>query len=89
MWATPEHADKLIRAMMEAICTSKMVVYFKETTWHYIPEGCNFHIRCCKNLKSHMLQKFLFFPASNLKTACVNLDGLICVKNGTQHNRSR
>jgi hypothetical protein len=27
--------------MMEAVHTSETLVYFNETTWCYIPEGCN------------------------------------------------
>jgi hypothetical protein len=40
------HAASIIRAMVVlvvAVCTSEKSVYFYETTWRYIPEGC--HIR--------------------------------------------
>jgi hypothetical protein len=33
--------DKIIALMMEAVHASEMSVYFKETTRHYIPEGCH------------------------------------------------
>jgi hypothetical protein len=40
--------------MMEAVHTSEMLVYFNETTWHYIPEGCRHHAYSYENLKSHI-----------------------------------
>jgi hypothetical protein len=30
--------------MMEAVRTSETSVYSNETTWRYIPEGCNLHV---------------------------------------------
>jgi hypothetical protein len=36
--------------MMEAVCSSERSVFFNETTWQYIPEGCHLHT-CCENLK--------------------------------------
>jgi hypothetical protein len=27
--------------LIEAVCTSETSVYFDETKWYYIPEGCN------------------------------------------------
>jgi hypothetical protein len=29
--------------IMEAVCTSEMMVYYKETTWYNIPEGYHLH----------------------------------------------
>jgi hypothetical protein len=29
--------------MVEAVCTSEMLVNFSETTWYHIPEGCYLH----------------------------------------------
>jgi hypothetical protein len=37
--------------MMEAVCTSKMSVYFNETAWRYIPESC--HLQMETSLYSH------------------------------------
>jgi hypothetical protein len=31
----------IIALMMEAVCTSETSIYFNETTWHYIPDGCH------------------------------------------------
>jgi hypothetical protein len=45
--------------MMDALCTSETVVFFK-TTWCYITEDCQHHARCCENLKSHKSAKFVF-----------------------------
>jgi hypothetical protein len=39
---------------MEAVRTSETLVYLKETTRRYIPEGSNLHTRPRENLKSHM-----------------------------------
>jgi hypothetical protein len=43
----------IIRAMMEAVHTSDMSVYFNKTTWRYIQESCHLHTCSCENLKSH------------------------------------
>jgi hypothetical protein len=39
--------------MLETAFTSEMSVYFIETTWHYIPEGCQLQTCCHENLKSY------------------------------------
>jgi hypothetical protein len=39
--------------MMEAVRTSKTLVYLDETTRRYISEGCHLHTRRRENLKSH------------------------------------
>jgi hypothetical protein len=44
----------LITLMMEAVCISEMLVYFKGSTQHYIPEGCHLHTCCHEKLKSHL-----------------------------------
>jgi hypothetical protein len=44
-----------IRAMMEAVCTPKMSIYFKETTKRYMSEDCNLHAHNHENLKSQKL----------------------------------
>jgi uncharacterized protein YfbU (UPF0304 family) len=48
----------IIRAMMmvKAVHTSETSVYFKETIWHYIPEGYHLHTRRRENMKSHTQQ---------------------------------
>jgi hypothetical protein len=35
------HYASNIREMMEAVCACETSVYFSETTWCYIPEGCH------------------------------------------------
>jgi hypothetical protein len=40
--------------MMEAECTSEISVYFNETAWCYIPEGCHPHTQCHEKLKSQI-----------------------------------
>jgi len=42
----------IITLMMEAVNMSEMSVYFYETTWYNIPEGCHVHIHCHEDLKS-------------------------------------
>jgi hypothetical protein len=42
-----------ITLVMEAVRTSEAPIYFNETTWRYIPEGCHLHTRRRENLKSH------------------------------------
>jgi hypothetical protein len=34
----------LIALMIEAVLSSEMLVYFNDTTWRYIPEGCRLQI---------------------------------------------
>jgi hypothetical protein len=43
----------MITLMMEAVHTSETSVYFNETIWRYIPEGCHLHTRHRGNLKAH------------------------------------
>jgi hypothetical protein len=43
--------------MMKAVRASETLVYFKETTWRYIPERCHLHTRLRENLKSHMKEE--------------------------------
>jgi hypothetical protein len=35
------HTASIVALMMEAVHTSEMLVYFNESTRHYIPEGCH------------------------------------------------
>jgi hypothetical protein len=51
--------NEVIALMMEAICISETWIYFDETTWRCIPEGCHLHTRHCENLK--YLTQSLFF----------------------------
>jgi hypothetical protein len=44
--------------MVEAVCTSKTLVYFRKTTQHYFPENC-LHTCHHENLKSHMMYMLL------------------------------
>jgi hypothetical protein len=48
----------LIGVMMEAVRTSETLVYFSETTWRYIPGGCNLHTCYQKKLKSLAVMQF-------------------------------
>jgi hypothetical protein len=41
--------------IMAAVHASETSVYFNETTWRYIPEGCQFHSRRRENLKSRLI----------------------------------
>jgi hypothetical protein len=34
----------VITVMMAAVCTSETSACFKETTWHYIPEGSDLYV---------------------------------------------
>jgi hypothetical protein len=48
-------ADRhLIVLMMEAVKHPETLVYFNESTWRSIPEGCHHHTCCHDNLKSHI-----------------------------------
>jgi hypothetical protein len=47
----PDNEDD-IPLMMEAVRTSKTLVYFYETKLRYTPEGCNCHTCRLENLKS-------------------------------------
>jgi hypothetical protein len=49
--------DLFIALMMEAVRTSEMSVYSKETTLHCIPEGSNLYTRRRENLKSHIFSR--------------------------------
>jgi hypothetical protein len=48
----------IIKAIMEAVCTSQTSVYSNETTRRYFPEGSNIYVRRCGNLKSFLLGYF-------------------------------
>jgi hypothetical protein len=61
----------VIRAMMEAVCTSETSVYFKETTRRYIPEGCQFILQT-----SYQALASLFETDNN---ACCMYDERVCV----------
>jgi hypothetical protein len=41
----------MITQMTEAVHAFEMLVYFNETTWCYITEGCHLHTHCHENLK--------------------------------------
>jgi len=43
----------VIALMMEALRTSETSAYYRETTRHYIPEGCLPHTHRRENLKCH------------------------------------
>jgi hypothetical protein len=44
-----------IALIIEAVHTSETSVYFNETTWRYVPEGCLLHTDRRENLKPHVL----------------------------------
>jgi hypothetical protein len=46
-------SDSIITLMMEAEHTSETSVYFKETTWCYIPESCHL-TRRSENRNAHL-----------------------------------
>jgi hypothetical protein len=52
-------AASIIRAMMEAACTSETSVDICLTTWQYIPEDSELHTRHHENLKFHKLKIIL------------------------------
>jgi hypothetical protein len=56
------HTASIITLMMKVVSTSEMSVYFSETTWRYIPEGCHFAILYVptKNIKQWI--SFNYFP---------------------------
>jgi hypothetical protein len=35
----------MVTLMVEAVRISETSVYFYETTWHNVPEGCHFHLQ--------------------------------------------
>jgi hypothetical protein len=37
----------IIALIMEAVSTTELPVYLHETTWCYIPESCNSHLKTC------------------------------------------
>jgi hypothetical protein len=43
---------------MKAVRTSETMVYFKETTWRHIPEGCHLH-------NTVFLKIYVFFIVSD------------------------
>jgi hypothetical protein len=47
----------LFITVMEAERTSETFIYFNETTWYYVPEGCHLHTCHHHNLKSRMERK--------------------------------
>jgi hypothetical protein len=51
--------------MMDAVRTSETSVYYKETTWRFIPEDSNFHTRRRENFKSHKPGKSLRYLTRN------------------------
>jgi hypothetical protein len=49
-------AASIIRAMMEAACTSETSVDIQLRTWQYIPKDSELHTRRRENLKSHTVR---------------------------------
>jgi hypothetical protein len=47
--------------MMEAVCSSKILVNSYWTTQHYIPENSTLHNHCYENLKSNIKDLILFY----------------------------
>jgi hypothetical protein len=56
-WAT--YTLKMTAFWDKAPCSLIEVVYFTETTQHYIPESCHLHTCHCENLKSHNMYYLL------------------------------
>jgi hypothetical protein len=58
--------------MMEAVCSSESLMYFKETTQRYIPEGYHRHVTellfkpACK-IKAIILSMFIFIFKTQTK----------------------
>jgi hypothetical protein len=57
-----------IALMMEAVFTSETSIYFYETTWNYIPEGCHLHIKSLNHLisnlpSSHNTRRYIIYAA--------------------------
>jgi hypothetical protein len=46
--------ESFIALMMEAVRTPETSIYNNATTWRYIPEDSNLHIRRRENLESHI-----------------------------------
>jgi hypothetical protein len=63
------HQDDFMALMMEAVCTSQMMVNFDETSQHYIPERCHLHTCYCKKLKSHNYQR-CYCIRKNIQSPC-------------------
>jgi hypothetical protein len=53
LFAEKNSFTAMIALIMEAVRTSETSVYFKETTWRYIPESCHLHTSRRENLQSH------------------------------------
>jgi hypothetical protein len=53
-------AASIIRANMEAVRTSETSVNFNVTTRRFIPEDTKLHTRCRENLKSRIINAYLF-----------------------------
>jgi hypothetical protein len=49
---------------MEAICFSKMLVEFQQSTRRYFPEDRNFHKHCCGNLR--------FYDTNTVYERCIH-----------------
>jgi hypothetical protein len=45
--------------MMEAVHTTEMSVFFNETVWCYISEGCHLDTCCHENVTSHVFNFIL------------------------------
>jgi hypothetical protein len=45
---------------MEAVCSPETSVDFYRTTRRYIPEDCTLHNHRCENLKSYMVEVYLY-----------------------------
>jgi hypothetical protein len=68
------HTVAIIRAMnkmMEAVRTSETSVYFNDTTWQYIPEGCHLHTRRRENPNSHAGYIYLFIFVECVKNTSI------------------
>jgi hypothetical protein len=57
------HQGITIALMVEAVHTSETSVDFNDTR-RYIAEGCHFHTRRRKNLKSHKMYIFILYSLS-------------------------
>jgi hypothetical protein len=67
-------ATSIVTAMMmEAARASETSVYFNETTWRYVQEGCRLQTLRCENLKSHLAKSGTLYQLNNSSMVAVSV----------------
>jgi hypothetical protein len=67
------HTASIVWAMMEAVCTFEMLVFFNKTTLSYVPQGYHLHALRCENLK-YLAERVVLCGVSVI-------DKLLCLAN--------